>query len=111
MFIAENVKIRTVERAGAIDRYGEPSYDTIYENIGGYIERGQFMTRGLDGDTKTADGTFLADPVYKIRTGDKLVLDSEQPERYLVYRAEESLDAMGLQQARMFILTKLEDEI
>ena len=111
MLVPENVRIRKVERAGAIDRYGEPDYSVIYKNIGACLERSQFMTRALDGDTKVADGTIMADAQYTLRAGDLLTLETDLPERYLVYRAQECLDAMGTPQVRVFILTKLEDQV
>lgn len=110
MNIPPNVRIRMVQRPAAIDRYGEPSYNTVFSNFCGCLERSQFMTRGPDGDTKQADGTLLLEPQYELRGGDLITLDTPRTEKYTVFRAEESLDWLGRPQMRTFILTKVQDE-
>lgn len=110
MNVPINVKIRTVERMARIDRYGEPSYNTIFTNIGGCLERSQFMTRGPDGEFKQSDGTLLLDAPYELKAGDLITLDTPQTEKYTVFRAQESLDWTGQPSLRTFTLTKVQDE-
>lgn len=94
--IPKNVAVLKVERAGRIDRYGQPLNETVYARIWARLERKHRMVRGLNGDTVDIDAELWADDM-QLRARDLLTLDNADNDEYTVFDVSEETDVDGNQ--------------
>lgn len=88
-----NARVRTIERAGAKDRYGNVQLETVASDLRVRLERATRRTRSPTGDTVTIDGTIMAGPKFAFITGDVATLTNG--DRWVVFNVDESLDING----------------
>jgi hypothetical protein len=101
--IPKNVEVLSVERAGALDRYGQPIQETAYQQRAARLERKHAMARGLDGDVVDIDALLYADDM-ELRARDLITLNNTAEDRYVVFDVSEETDVDGtmlFQRARL----------
>ena len=103
MEIPKNVAVLKVERAGALDRYGQPLVETTYARKWARLERRHRMVRGLNGDTVDIDAEIWTDDM-ELRSRDLITLDNKDNDAYTVFDDEEPVEVDGtfpFQRARL----------
>jgi hypothetical protein len=101
--IPKNVEVLSVERAGALDRYGQPIQNTAYEPRFARLERKHSMVRSPDGDVVDIDAQLYADDM-ELRARDLITLNNAAKDRYVVFDVSEETDVDGtmlFQRARL----------
>ena len=106
MNIPENVRIRKVERIGALDRFGTATRTPVLTDIGAFLRHADFVVRGANGDSKQVDAVMRVQGCYDIRSDDLITLDAPKTEQYKVFQAREVSDATGVMVARSLNLVK-----
>ena len=103
MEIPKNVAVLKVERAGALDRYGQPVVETAYARKWARLERRHSMTRGANGDTIEIDAEIWSDDM-ELRARDLITLDNKDSDAYTVFDVDEPVEVDGtfpFQRARL----------
>jgi hypothetical protein len=108
--IPNNVEIRTVERAGGIDRYGQPLVETVYSRLFGRIDHSTRMARTANGDQATISATLWLDNNYELMVKDLVTVESRLKEQYTVFDVQEAQDVFGNIQHRQYRLVKKQQE-
>lgn len=102
-----NARIKTVERAGAKDRYGNASNEVVFSMIEGCrLERSTKFSRTADGSLLIKDAQVWVEARWVFRVGDVLTIDSQEEDRYNVHDVQEKLDVLGNVQFRIYGLTR-----
>ena len=95
MFVMPNVFIKSIERSGAMDRYGIPVNEPIYTQFAGFIDRSSELVIGPNGETQRIDGIMILDQQFILRVGDLVSIDKPRPEQYTIYDIREYIDDVG----------------
>ena len=101
-----NIRIKYIERAGAFDRYGQPSMETVYTQIRGFFEKATAFSRSLDGDSLDIDAALVLAARYALKVKDRITLENPDKDKYMVVDVDESLDHMGQVIFRTYALAK-----
>lgn len=96
MEIPKNVAVLSVERAGAIDRRGQPIMETAYARVWARLRRVHKMFRAANGDTIDIDGFLYTDDM-NLRARDLITLDNADQDRYVVFDVTEDHDVDATQ--------------
>lgn len=107
MFVMPNTFVRSVVRAGALDRYGNTVNETIYSKFGAFFDKSSKLIVASNGETQTIDATMILDPRFELRVGDIVNLDTSRPEQYRVFDIQEHIDDLGVIEAYSYRLVKL----
>lgn len=103
-FFPVNAKVLRVERKGALDRYGQPQYETVESNLNGNLDQSTRLVRTLQGDAVTVDGSImLHEP---LETGDLLTMDDQFQSKWAVFTKEQANDFVGDTLFWTYTLTK-----
>lgn len=95
MFVMPNVFIKSIERSGAMDRYGIPVNEPIYTQFAGFIDRSSELVIGPNGETQRIDGIMILDQQFILRVGDLVAIDKPRPEQDTIYDIREYIDDVG----------------
>lgn len=93
--IHKNCEIRTVRRAGALDRFGQPLYETVYTKFFGRLDESTRVLRTGNGEEITIHGMLILDPLYEISGGDLITIEGRRSDEFKVFDVRESRDIVG----------------
>ncbi|UCG53552.1 MAG: hypothetical protein JSW58_08340 [Candidatus Latescibacterota bacterium] len=87
---AINAKILTVERAGKLDRYGDPIFEVVAINVDCNLKQSTRRVLNQDGVTASIDGTLKC--YERFEEGDVFTIEARLPSRWKVYSVTEAQD-------------------
>jgi len=101
-----NARLRSVQRAGAKDRYGQPTFETPYSMVDCRLDRSTKHTQTSEGVLLVKDASAWIESRYALKVQDVLTVDVDEDERYNVIDVQEKLDLLGNVDHRVYGLTR-----
>ncbi len=103
-FFPINIRVLRVERRGAIDRYGQPQYETVESDLAGNLDQSTRLLKSVQGDSITVDGTIMLHEA--LETGDRLTMEDRFQSQWVVFSKEQANDPVGETLFWTYTLTK-----
>jgi len=102
-FFKANTTITKIERAGALDRYGQSQLETIYRNVRGRLSQTTRFSRTTQGDSFLLDGSLSLDRRFVLQPKDKITVGDKT---WIIFTTNEVQDVHGKVLFRTYGLTK-----
>ena len=99
-----NARILSVERAGALDRYGVAQLETVVKNEHCHLEETTRLIRTVNGDTVQIDGSVMM--LSQLQTGDLITIADRFRSQFKIFNRDEAQDIVGLVLYYTYGLTK-----
>jgi len=111
MLIPYNATVRLIKRPGKMDRYGQPIYNTVYDEVHCCLEESSALILDENGHAQRIDAVLTLEPDFVLRVSDLLVMEEPRIEEYRVFDARSDIDANGVVESRTARLVKVVQEV
>lgn len=111
MNLNANARILKVERRGGMDRYGEPQWEVIDEDLLTRLVHRTRIVIGRDGVQGTVDADMIIPAQYGFDAGDKVTMMDEHSTAYTILSCDDLTRTSGEVVFKRYGLVRLQDDV
>lgn len=106
MLVPKNATVERAERAGRLDRHGQPVFVTTYIRTPVRLQARHALVRGSNGDMVDIAATLWTDDM-ELRARDRLIMEYPSGDQYTVFDVSEEPGVDGAERMRVCRLVKV----